>query len=326
MLFFVSQSTDPTYNLAMEEHLLTEYREDIFFLWRNAPSIIIGRNQNAYSEINIDYVNEHRIRVVRRITGGGAVFHDLGNVNFSFMTKATAGDELSFARFTAPVVDYLRSLGINAGLTGRNDIEIEGKKISGNAQTKVGKRFLHHGTLLFEVGMADLTGALQVHPLKIKSKGIASVRARVSNISEHLPSPMTVEEFMQGLTEYVKQTHENFTVSEFSEEDIEEAKKLQAEKYSRWDWNFGENPSYAFQKAAKFPAGLIEVQMNISQEVIHNVRITGDFFAFGEISELEQELCGVPHRPDAIALAIRDLPLKKYIGGITAEQLIDTMF
>ncbi len=326
MLFYVSDNTDPTYNLAMEEHLLRTHKEDVFFLWRNGPSIIIGRNQNAYSEINIDYVNEHRIRVVRRITGGGAVFHDLGNVNFSFMTKATEGDELSFARFTAPVVDYLRSLGINAGLTGRNDIEIEGKKISGNAQTKVGKRFLHHGTLLFEVGMADLTGALQVHPLKIKSKGIASVRARVSNISEHLSSPMSVEEFMAGLTEYVRKTSESFTVCEFTEEDIEQAQRLQAEKYSRWDWNFGENPSYAFSKAAKFPAGLIEVQMNISQEVIHNVRITGDFFAFGEIGELEQALCGVPHRQEDIALAIRDLPLKKYIGGITAQQLIETMF
>jgi lipoate-protein ligase A len=326
MYFYVSTSTDPTYNLAMEEHLLRNHRGDIFFLWRNASSIMIGRNQNAYSEINIDYVNAHRIRVVRRITGGGAVFHDLGNVNFSFMTKAVEGDELSFARFTAPVVDYLRSLGVNAGLTGRNDIEIEGKKISGNAQTKVGKRFLHHGTLLFEVGMSDLTGALQVHPLKIKSKGIASVRARVSNISEHLPEPMTVEAFMQGLVDYVKRTSEEFTVCEFNEEDIEEARKLQAEKYSRWDWNFGENPSYAFIKAAKFPAGLIEVQMNISQEVIHNVRITGDFFAFGEISELEQALCGVPHRVDAIETAIRDLPLKKYIGGITAAQLIETMF
>ncbi|MBO7177076.1 MAG: lipoate--protein ligase [Clostridia bacterium] len=326
MFFYTSQSTDPTYNLAMEEHLLREHDGDIFFLWRNAASIIIGRNQNAYSEINVDYVQQHDIRVVRRITGGGAVFHDLGNVNFSFIAKATQDDELSFARFTAPVVDYLRSLGINAALTGRNDIEIDGKKISGNAQTRVEDRFLHHGTLLFEVGMTDLTGALQVHPLKIKSKGIASVRARVSNISEHLPEPMTVEAFMQGLVDYVRRTNESFTVCEFTQEDDEAAKKLQAEKYSQWSWNFGENPRYSLTKAAKFPAGLIEVQMNIDQEVIQDVRITGDFFAFGDVCELEQALCGVIHRPESIRLAIRDIPLKKYIGGITAEQLIETMF
>lgn len=326
MYFYISQSTDPTYNLAMEEHLLCRHGGDIFFLWRNASSIIIGRNQNAYSEINIDYVREHKIPVVRRITGGGAVFHDLGNVNFSFITDAGDPEQLSFERFTAPITEYLRRLGVNAAMSGRNDISVDGCKISGNAQTQRGNRLLHHGTLMFGVGLTDLSGALRVHPLKIRSKGIASVRARVSNISEHLPRPMTVEQFMQGLADYVDRTSESFAVCEFTEEDMEQAQKLQAEKYSRWDWNFGENPSYDFHRAAKFPAGLIEVQMNISREVIRNARITGDFFAFGEIGELEQALCGVPHRPEAIAAAIRGLPLKKYIGGITAEQLIETMF
>ena len=326
MYFYFSPSTDPTFNLAMEEYLLTRKSGDIFFLWRNAPSIIIGRNQNAYSEINLDYVNRRGIPVVRRITGGGAVFHDLGNVNFSFITDVREGEELSFARFTAPIIGYLRSLGIAAQLSGRNDIGIDGKKVSGNAQTMVGSRFLHHGTLLYEVGMTDLTDALKVHPLKIQSKGIASVRARVSNISEHLARPMAVEAFMQGLAEYIRGLGEAFTACRFTEQDNEAAKALQEQKYGRWAWNFGENPSYAFYKAAKFEAGLMEIQMNVSRETIEDIRINGDFFAFGDMRELEARLRGLPHRREAIAAALCDVSLENYIGAITAEQLIETMF
>ncbi len=321
MKFFVTHTTDPTYNLALEEALLRNYDEDIFFLWRNAPSVIIGRNQNAYSEINLEYSKEKGIAVVRRSSGGGAVYHDLGNINYSFITHAREG--LSFETFTAPIIEYLRSLGVEAGSAGRNDIEINGQKISGAAQAQIGQRFLHHGTLLFSAKLTDLSQVLAVHPLKIKSKGIASVRARVTNISEHLPKPMTAEEFMTGLAQFVCRGQD---ADAFSDKDLSLATSLQQEKYGVWEWNFGRNPDYAFCKAAKFDGGLIEVKMNIAEERIRDIQITGDFLALGEMAELEETLRGLPHRYESIYEAIKDLSLHRYLGTISAEQLLTTMF
>ena len=325
MLVYQTDSTDPAFNLALEEVLTRRSKKDAVFLWRNAPSIIIGRNQNAYGEIDVDYVRRREIPVVRRMTGGGAVFHDLGNVNFSFVTEATEDAPLSFGRFTAPVVKYLERLGVPACFSGRNDIEIDGQKISGNAQTQLGSRFLHHGTLLFDVHMSDLSAALKVNPLKIQSKGIRSVRARVTNICEHLREPMSVEEFKAGLTAFFA-GQPGAKLTEFTREELAAAGKLADEKYRRWEWNFGENPSYSFRKAARFSGGILEVFMHVADEVVADVHITGDFFGFGEISDLEQALCGTPHRREALEAVLRDLPVKKYLGAITAEELIETMF
>ena len=327
MYLIRTDTTDPAYNLAAEEFLLKQKRGDIFYLWRNKPSIIIGKNQNAYSEIDVDYVRDHGIQVVRRLTGGGAVFHDLGNINFTFIaTQKEAGADVSFERFTRPVVDFLRSLGLDAAFSGRNDIQVSGYKISGNAQTRFGDRFMHHGTLLFGANMTDLSRALTVHPLKIQGKSIQSVRARVANISEFLKEPMEITEFMDKLLAFVKAKYPDSEAYTLSKEDHAQIGRLCAEKYAQWGWNFGENPAYSFQKTAKFDGGLIEVRMDIDGERITGIRIAGDFFGVAEISELEAALTGVSHEPEAIRAALAGMDLVPYLGGITTEQLIQTMF
>ena len=320
-------TTDPAYNLAAEEYLLRHRREDIFYLWRNAPSIIIGKNQNAYSEIDVDYVREHGIKVVRRLTGGGAVFHDLGNINFTFIaTQKEAGADVSFERFTRPVIEFLRSLGLDAAFSGRNDIQVSGYKISGNAQTRCGDRFMHHGTLLFGANMTDLSRALTVHPLKIQGKSIRSVRARVANISEFLAEPMEVTAFMDKLLAFVEAQYPDGEAYAFTEADRTAIARLCEEKYAQWSWNFGENPAYSFQKTAKFDGGLIEVRMDIEGERIARIRIAGDFFGVAEMSELEAALTGVRHEQESIRAALAGVDLAAYLGGITAEQLLQTMF
>lgn len=325
MLFIKTENTDPALNLAAEEYLLKNFKEDIFFLWQNGPSVIIGKNQNAYSEINIEYVKENNITVVRRGTGGGAVFHDLGNVNFSYITGFQNEQDISFEKFTGPVCEFLNTLGANAQFAGRNDIVIDGQKISGNAQTVYKNRLLHHGTLLFSSSMTNLSGALNVNPLKIQSKGIKSVRSRVTNIASHINKEMTVKEFMNSLFEYSLNKN-NGTVYSFTKEDETAFAKIKEEKYGAWEWNFKENPAYSFKKEAKFAGGIIEVGMNIENEIISAISIQGDFLATGEVAPLEKILTGLPHTEEAILMALDGLDLTPYIGQITGEELVSVMF
>lgn len=326
MILVTTESVNPAFNLATEEYLLKNKKEEIFFLWRNAPSIIIGKNQNAYSEIDVDYVREKNITVIRRLTGGGAVFHDLGNINFTFIANVSDTDDISFQRFTAPIIAYLNSLGVNAAFSGRNDIAIDGQKISGNAQTKYQNRFMHHGTLLFGTDMTDLSKALTVNPLKIASKGIKSIRARVTNISSHLPKETDVTDFMDGLFGFMEKQYPDAKPFCFTEDDVDAIEKLYKEKYSTWRWNFGENPDYTFKKCAKYDGGLIEITMTVKDEIIDSIAIFGDFFAYGEMDELNALLTGVTHNEKAIRERLAGTDLTKYIGKITEDELIAAMF
>lgn len=325
MKLIITNETRPGFNLAAEEYLLKQTQEDIFFLWRNAPAVIIGKNQNAYSEIDIDYVKKNNITVIRRLTGGGAVFHDLGNICFTFIANVDDDEDVSFQRFTKPIADFLKTLGVEAQFAGRNDIEIDGQKISGNAQTKYKNRFMHHGTLLFSSSMNDMSKALTVNPLKIQSKGIKSVKARVTNISAHLKEKMDVESFMQKLFDFALENTGGERYG-FNETDLAAISRLYDEKYNTWGWNFGENPDYTFKKTAKFQGGLIEADMNIAGEKIEKISISGDFFAYGEIGELEDKLTGAAHNEAAIEKILRDVDLKNYIGAITKDEFISLLF
>lgn len=324
MKVYTTRCTDPALNLAAEERLMQE-PGDIFFLWQNAPVIVIGRNQNAYREINLDYVKEHGIAVVRRNTGGGAVFHDLGNYNFSFITDALPDSALDFERFTRPIVDYLRSLGLPAAFSGRNDIALDGKKISGNAQCVIGGRFLSHGTLLYQVSMSDLTAALRPDPLKIRSKGIESVRARVTNICEYLPDAPPVSRFAAGLAQFVA-AQSGGEPCELDPAADPATAALAEKKYRSWEWVFGENPEYSFKKTAKYPGGILEIGMEISGERIEKFSINGDFLATEDIAPLRAALLGQPHREEELRRAIAGLELSRYLGTITADELIATLF
>ena len=292
MIFVDNENnTDPRINLAIEEHLLRNLKidEDILLFYINEPSIIIGRNQNTLEEINLPYVEKHNIHVVRRLSGGGAVYHDLGNLNFSFINNSGKEDLHNFKKFTAPVIRFLNELGVSASLSGRNDILVDGLKISGNAQYITGKRMVSHGTLLFNSDLSHVSDALNVKLSKISSKGIKSVRSRVANIIDFLDAPMDILEFrtllkndimMQGQTEEYNLTAGDWTG----------IRKLADERYCQWEWNFGRSPAFNIQRSQRFPAGEIDARIDVQDGVIKGIKIYGDFLGLSDISTIEDQL------------------------------------
>ncbi len=317
MKIILNTCTNPYFNLALEEYLLYNTDYEVFMLWRNAPSIIVGRNQNTHAEINSLYVNENKLPVVRRMSGGGAVFHDLGNINFTFIKKKNDNDFNNYALFCAPVIKALASLGVTAELSGRNDLLIDGKKFSGNAQHAHADRIMHHGTLMFDADIQRLTNALNVNPLKIQSKGIKSVRSRVTNISAHLPSPLTAEEFINHLLGCVE--------GEFhilSDAEIAAAQKLCDEKYSTQDWNYGYKKEFTVKKETLLPQGCFDVEMNIAEGKIKEIRIFGDFFINGDIAVLEEALTYTPYMPDEIAKSLDSVDTAALFPHIDKKTLV----
>lgn len=317
MRCIVDKGHDPYFNLAAEEYLLKECSEPVFRLWRNSPSIIIGKNQNAAAEINAQFVHEHNIPVVRRLTGGGAVFHDLGNINFTFIDKKVDGEETSamFARFTAPIIAALRKLGVEAYLEGRNDLLIDGRKFSGNAICIHRDRVLQHGTLLFSSSIADLSGALNARPEKFVGKSVQSNRSRVTNISEHLPKAMGIEEFMDFIYREVGVGQ----ASDYTPEEVAAIERLREERYATAEWNWGVSPKYTYSNVVKLPSGLVEIFLNVEKGIIRECRICGDYFFTAPTSELEEALVGVLNRYDDIFAAVSSIDINSYISGMTPE-------
>lgn len=325
MLLINNPSTDAYFNLAAEEYLLLSRGEEVFMLWRNDNTVVVGVNQSTLSEINYEEVCRRDVKVVRRMTGGGAVFHDLGNINYTFISNSRTDVLADFRRFAQPITDALALLGVNAVLSGRNDLEIDGKKFSGNAQCVKNGRLLHHGTLLFSSDISGLSQVLRVSPEKISSKGVKSVRSRVTNISSHLKKEMTVLQFEDFLSDYAEKTLSLQPYS-FSDEDIRAIERLRDEKYSTWDWNYGSSPQYAFSGEKRFPAGSVRVSFNVTDGKISDCSIRGDFFSRLDISGLEAQLNSQPHNEKFISDALTCADVGLYIIGVTKEQLLECMF
>ncbi|RKD29138.1 lipoate--protein ligase [Thermohalobacter berrensis] len=327
MIYIYNDSTNPYFNLATEEYILKEFKEDCFMLWRNKPCIVVGKNQNTLSEINLDYVKEHNIPVVRRLSGGGAVFHDLGNLNFTFIFNDSTGNSFSnFKKFTQPIIDVLKKLSVNAEFSGRNDLTIDGKKFSGNAQYHYKNRILHHGTLLFSANMTDLTAALKVKPSKFKDKGVKSIKSRVTNITKHLKEPLTILEFKDLIMEHIKNTYGGENLYSFTESDIAKINKLVKEKYETWDWNFGSSPKYSFKKEMRYGGGTVEINLNVEKGLIKDVKIFGDFFGKYDISHIENALKGVKHSEDEIYKTLSFFDINNYFSNISLKELIKCLF
>ncbi len=316
--------TEPYFNLAVEEYLLDNVDDDIFMLWRNEPSIIVGKFQNSLAEINVDYVKENGIKVVRRQTGGGAVFHDLGNLNFTFVESNSNGN---FRTFTEPILEVLHQMGVDARFEGRNDLTVNGMKISGNAQCVHHHRMLHHGTLLFSSEMTDLSKALKVNPLKFQDKAVKSVRKRVTNISEYLEDKnLTVLDFANRIMRYILTSRPDAETYAFSEEEIQYIRRLTEEKYATWEWNFGSSPKYTFHKSAKTAGGIVELYLSINKSLIREAKIYGDFFARKDISELEEKLVDLQHNEQDLDELLSAIELSEYINGITEEEFKSLFF
>jgi lipoate-protein ligase A len=326
MLCIKDLHTDPYFNLAADEYVMKNFKEDCFMLWRNAPSIIVGKHQNTLAEINVDYVKENNIKVVRRISGGGAVFHDLGNLNFTFIRNSEEGAQVDFRKFTRPIIEVLQAIGINAKFEGRNDITIDGKKFSGNAEHVWKTRTLHHGTLLFSAVMTDLSAALKVNPLKFNDKAVKSVRSRVTNISEHLLEKMDVLEFRDRVMKHIMEMYPDSQEYEYTAEDIAGIEKLRDEKFTTWEWNFGYSPKYDFEKMIRTEGGSIEFHFNVEKGYIKDMRIYGDFFHKHDIEDVQKSLIDVKHEYNAIVENLSKFNFNEYFKNIKVEEFVRGMF
>ena len=327
MLIIKRHHTNPYFNLAAEEYFLKETNEDIFMLWRNEPAIIVGKHQNTLSEINIDYVKENNIRVVRRLTGGGAVFHDLGNLNFTFVQSNKDHTLNDFRKYTEPILEVLLKLGIDARFEGRNDLTIEGKKFSGNAEMVWKNRVLHHGTLLFSATMTDLSQALKVNEAKFRDKAVKSIRSRVTNISEHLKEPMDVMQFSNLIQEHITEMYPEALFYELTDEDHRLIDELVMTRYSTWDWNFGNSPEYNLRKVIRTEySGTIEFCMNVRNGIILQTRIYGDYFSNADPKEIEDILADIPHEEDAIRKAVSTFDISTYFSKLTVDEFVKGLF
>ena len=322
--YMETHSQNPYYNLAFEEYVLTHRTEgDYLLLWQNDNTIVVGQNQNTEAEINRPFVEEHHINVVRRSTGGGAVYHDLGNLNYSFITDAGDKESISIARFTHPVVEALKGLGLQAEASGRNDILVEGRKVSGTAQRLCGNRILHHGTLLFDANPDMVAGALQVDPEKFRSKSTKSVRSRIGNIRSFLREDMTLPAFWEYLRTALAQGA--FQETTLTEEELREVQRLRDEKYATWDWNYGKSPAYDMVNHRRFAGGTLEVHMNVRSGVIREIAFSGDFLSRRELAPVTEALCGCAVEPESVDRVLHQFPLEEYFGTITAEEVRDTV-
>lgn len=322
MRYIDNTNTDPYFNLALEEYLLKECAEEYFVLWSNQPCIVVGNNQNTVSEINESYIKEHQIKVVRRQSGGGAVFHDLGNLNFTFIVEDNGEKFNDFQIFVEPIIGVLNELGVKAEFSGRNDLLIEGKKFSGNAQAKYKNRVMHHGTLLFSSDIVNLSDALIAKPIKFSDRAVKSVVSRITNISEYLEKPLTVIEFKNLIFEYITRNQNNKDISSLSESEIKRVNEMVEQKYSTWDWNFGKSPKYNYSNAKKFPCGTIELSIDVKKGIMEDVKIYGDFFGVENVSTIELALKGEKHHEKNIETAVRNIELNRYFGNITKEEFI----
>lgn len=325
MRCIISENTNPCFNLASEEVLLKSRTEDYFLIYRNRPSIVVGKHQNTLAEINLPYVEEKGIVVVRRISGGGTVFHDLGNLNFAFITSGREGELVDYKQHTLSIIQAMKKLGLDVKLGKRNELLLGKKKISGTASHVFKKRVMHHGTLLFSSQMKDLSRALKVKSGQFEDRAVKSIRSEVTNIREHLTEKMEVDEFQKVLFDSVLLAL-NGSIYQYDENDLREIAQLVESKFSSWEWNFGYSPRYQFSKALPYGEGEVAIHMNVEKGIIREISIKGDFLGSKDIHALEELLVGSIHDPQTIRMRLSHIEVEEYISGLGNELLLSGMF
>ena len=322
MKLLILSTKNPYHNLAVEEYLFKTCDDDVIILWQNEPTVVIGKNQNAFAELNLDYIKEKGINIARRITGGGAVYHDLGNVNFSFICVKCEAGEIDFKSYTEPIIEALSKMGVKAALSGRNDILVGDRKISGNAQYNSGGRVLHHGTLLFSADFSVLSEALKVDEEKIRSKSIKSYRSRVANIKEFINENYTLEDFISLLKEFFI---DKYSPEIIKEPENDEIRSLEARNSSR-EWLFPERSfvsDYSIVKSKRFPFGTVRIEFFMKNERIEKALLSGDYF---EISESLALLDGMLGKTiSEIAENSSQFKIENYIYGMLSTHLSELL-
>lgn len=328
MIYIVSKSNKPDFNIAMEEYCFKQMKEQdkIFILWINEPSIIVGKHQNTIEEINTEYVKEHGIHVVRRISGGGAVYHDLNNLNYTIISNENKGVEFNFKTFSEPVIQTLAELGVKAEFSHRNDIIIDEKKICGNAQAYINGRIMHHGCLLFDTDLTVLSKALEAPKDKIKSNSIKSVKSPVDNILPHLQEKISVDEFANRILEQMKRKFPEMKEYYLSEIDLEIIEKNRKEKFDSWEWNYGYSPKFNISREKRFKAGKVQVSADIENSAIQKIKFYGTFFGNNdEISQVEEALTGVRYNKKDVREFLSNIPFNDYFAGFSLDELTEAI-
>lgn len=322
MKFSVLDTIDPHYNLAVEEYLFSTSSEEVFLLWQNSPTVVIGKNQNAFAEINKPVLEKNGVKLARRITGGGAVYHDEGNVNYSFITPNAKTEGIDFSSYAEPILKALKTLGVTATLSGRNDIMVGDKKISGNAQHRVGNRVLHHGTLLFSSDLGFLSSVLKVDETKLKSKAVKSTRSRVENISSLIDKSLSVEDFIAYLSSFIIARYKPEIIS------VEDNPQINAlyERNKSIGWLYPDRTivsDYTKTVKNRFSFGLVSIELSMKNDEINGVKIEGDFFGVQPIEELEDKLKGV--KINDLSSVLSSVKVGDYILGMENLDFINLL-
>ena len=325
MRYIRNVHTAPYYNMAFDEYCLEQLRidEPVFYLWQNRPSVIMGANQEVHTEVNLSYLKENNITLARRVTGGGAVYHDLGNLNYTIVGRS---DNLQqdYPEYTRYMLQALQQLGIPATLSGRNDILVEGRKVSGFAKRVCKERLMIHGTLMFDVDLEKLTKVLCPPATKLQSKGIASVRSRVANLREYLPEIPDIKTFKHHLEKILSN---NYTDQEYelTEQDIQQIQQLAQDKFAQWEWIYGHAPRATLTHSKRLPCGTVEIHLNIVENRISSCRFGGDFIGNMPVEELEKALIGIPYEYVAIMKCLSSNDVSRYFDRTTATDLMEIM-
>ncbi len=325
MLCIKNEHTDPCFNAAAEEHLFRNIARDCFMLYRNRPSIIVGKHQNALAEINLDFVKKKNISVIRRLSGGGTVYHDLGNLNFTFIRNGEEGKLVDFVNFTKPILEVLNSLSVPARLEGVNDLRVGDKKISGNAEHVFKNRVLHHGTLLFSSNLADLNMALKVRQGVYRDKAVRSVRGNVLNISGFLESKISILEFRNIIFHHILSSFSGTEEYELTESDKKSIQQLMEEKYTRWEWNFGYSPRYQFRQVLQVGGKKLAVRLLVERGIISEIHLV-DQKSKEPLHEIEKELTGIAHNQAVIREKLDSFDIHPSLPGVDQTDLVNGLF
>lgn len=321
MMYLKCDSTDANFNFALEKYALEELSaaKEYFMFWRTTPTLMIGRYQNTQAEINMPFAKANDINIVRRITGGGTIYTDMNGWQFSFIVKQSGKANIEFGTFTQPIIDALNSIGVNAYRSGRNDILIDGKKFSGNAQYIRKDVVLHHGSILFDTDLERLVRALNVDDEKIISKGIKSVRQRVTNVTDYMDTKMGSTAFRDVMLKFLLK---GLSTYELTQKDIDRVNEIKKQQFDTWDWNFGKNPKFNITKENRFAGGKLMVQSFVDSGKIEQIRFYGDFFAKEGLPDLENSLIGCLYKKEELKSALQKANAPEYFYNITLEEIL----